>query len=101
MLRLWALPLAGDWTELVIELSTAAELAGVSRSVKPRSSFGGPTWQQERARTMALETTLRPLEPSEKKNESRDPRTAGMKRASLSYSSRVPVSCPVILRTVA
>ncbi len=47
----------------------------------------------KRARKMALETALRPLEPSKTKNEGRDPRTAGMKRASLSYSSRVPVSC--------
>ncbi len=68
MLRLWPLPLAGDWSELVIEPPIEAELAGVRRSVKPRSSYGGPTWQQERARTMALEATLRPLERPKKKS---------------------------------
>ncbi len=54
LLRLWALPLAGDWAELVIELSTEAELAGVRRSVKPVSSHGAPTWHRETLRTMAL-----------------------------------------------
>ena len=52
----------GDWTELGSEAPTEAELAGVCRSVRPRCSYGGPTWKQEMTQTMALEAILRPLE---------------------------------------
>ncbi len=61
LLHPWLLPLPGDWTEFVDKAPTEAELAGVRWFVKPGSSHGAPTWQQETARTMNLEATLRPL----------------------------------------
>lgn len=61
LLHPWPLPLPGEWTAMVNEAQTEAELAGVRRSVKRGSPYGTPPWQQQTARTMGLEATLRPL----------------------------------------
>jgi putative transposase len=69
LLHPWPLPLPGEWTELVNEAQTEAELAGVRRSVKRASPYGTPQWQQQTARTMGLEATLRPLGRPKKKKQ--------------------------------
>jgi hypothetical protein len=43
------------------EAQTEARLAGVRRSVKRGSPYGKPRWQQQTARAMGLEASLRPL----------------------------------------
>jgi putative transposase len=69
LLHPWPLPLPGAWTELVNEAQTEAELAGVRRSVKRGSSYGTAPWQQQAARAMGLEATLRPLGRPKKKKQ--------------------------------
>jgi putative transposase len=61
LLHPWPVPRPEDWTEWVNEAQTESELAGVRRSVMRGSPYGAPPWQQQTARTLGLEATLRPL----------------------------------------
>jgi len=49
-----------NWLELVHEPATEAELARLRQSVARGQPFGGETWVQDTAKTLGLETTLRP-----------------------------------------
>lgn len=69
LLHPWPVSVPGDWTELVNEAQTEAELAELRRSVKRGSPYGTPTWQQQTARIMSLEATLRPLGRPKKKKQ--------------------------------
>ena len=69
LLHPWPLPLPGEWTGLVNEAQTEAELAGIRRSVERGSPYDTPPWRQQTARTMGLEATLRPLGRPKKKKE--------------------------------
>ncbi|MFN4258954.1 MAG: transposase [Gemmataceae bacterium] len=61
LLHAWPLPMPRKWTALVNAAQTEAELARVRQSVKRGSPYGTLSWQQQTARVMGLEATLRPL----------------------------------------
>ena len=52
--------LPGNWTRLVNEPQTEADLAALRASVERGAPFGGPRWQPRAARELGLEFTLRP-----------------------------------------
>ena len=56
----WPVPEPDNWEELVNQPQTEAELAAVRRSVGRGCPFGAPAWQEQTARRLGLEFTLRP-----------------------------------------
>jgi putative transposase len=57
----WPLPSPPDWPERVNRVETAAELAALRRSVYRGTPFGSAAWQEETARRLGLESTLKSL----------------------------------------
>jgi putative transposase len=53
-------PLPTNWTRLVNEPQTQAELEAIRTSIARGRPFGSPRWQQRAANDLALEFTLRP-----------------------------------------
>ena len=49
-----------NWSDLVNEPQTEAELAALRRSVQRGTPFGGPRWTKRAAQQLGLESTLRP-----------------------------------------
>jgi hypothetical protein len=55
------LPLPSDWLEHVNGVETAGDLAALRQSARRGAPFGTAAWQQETARCLGLESTLKPL----------------------------------------
>jgi REP-associated tyrosine transposase len=60
LLARWPLPRPRDWVARVNRALTQAELDAVQQAVRRSSPFGGPQWQDEVARRLGLQSTLRP-----------------------------------------
>jgi putative transposase len=60
VLEPWPVPLPEDWVARVNEPQTEAELAGVRQAVVRGSPFGSLSWQEQTARRLRLDFTLRP-----------------------------------------
>jgi putative transposase len=54
------MPAPDNWVEWVNQPQTEAELGAVRRSVARGCPFGAPAWQEQTARRLGLEFTLRP-----------------------------------------
>jgi putative transposase len=59
LLHPWPVPLPRDWTALVNEPQTEAELRAVRQSVTRGTPYGSPIWQHNTARRLGLQATLR------------------------------------------
>ena len=57
----WPLPVPLDWRERVNGIETASDLAALRRSVRRGAPFGTAAWQEETAKRLGLESTLKPL----------------------------------------
>ena len=57
----WPVPVPVDWVAHVNGVETAAELEAVCCSLVRGAPFGLAAWQQQTARKLGLESTLRPL----------------------------------------
>jgi putative transposase len=55
----WPMPEASNWVEVVNQPQTEAELQAVRRAVARGCPFGAPGWQEQTARRLGLEFTLR------------------------------------------
>ena len=55
----WPLPVPADWLDYVNRPVSEAELAALQRSAWRGTPFGHPAWQQEIARRLHLQSTLR------------------------------------------
>ena len=55
----WPVPCPDGWTDHVERPQTEAELAAVRQAVRRDSPFGSAAWQQETAKRLGLESTLR------------------------------------------
>jgi putative transposase len=56
----WPLPSPADWIERVNRPETEAELEALRRSVCRGTPFGSASWQEETARRLRIQFTLRP-----------------------------------------
>ena len=56
----WPLPRPRDWTALVNQPQTEAELAALRKCIQRGCPFGHPDWTMDRAKTLHLESTLQP-----------------------------------------
>jgi putative transposase len=56
----WPLPRPGNWTALVNRPQTDAELAALRKCVQRGSPYGQDDWAADTAKTLGLESTLRP-----------------------------------------
>jgi putative transposase len=59
LLTPWPVPLVADWVARVNRPETEAELAAVRQAVVRGSPFGSLAWQEQTARRLGLEFTLR------------------------------------------
>ncbi|MGW8257243.1 MAG: transposase [Thermoguttaceae bacterium] len=55
----WPLPQPSDWTEYVNLPQTEAELKAIRRCLSRGSPFGKPTWIEQTAKQLGLQSTLR------------------------------------------
>ncbi len=53
-------PLPGNWPQCVESPETEAELAAMRKSVVRGAPFGGPSWQEQTATRLGLQSSLRP-----------------------------------------
>lgn len=60
LLTRWPWPEPSDWTGLVNEPQTEAELEAIRRCLRRGSPFGGDSWVEQTAETLGLTSTLRP-----------------------------------------
>jgi putative transposase len=56
----WPVPQPADWVDIVNSVETEAELVAVRRSIRRGVPFGDTIWQRSTARSLGLESTLRP-----------------------------------------
>jgi putative transposase len=75
LLDAWPLPIPPGWLEHVNGVETAGELAALRQSVKRGAPFGVEPWQQETAKRLDLEHTLRPLGRPRKRKATSKPAT--------------------------
>ncbi len=69
LLSAWPLPRKSNWLEFVNKPQTDAELEAVRRSVHRGRPYGEPTWSEEIAGQLGLESTFRPIgRPRSQKN---------------------------------
>ena len=59
-LSVWPVSRPRNWATLVNAVQTAGELAALRKSVARGQPFGDPAWQEDTARQLGLESTLRP-----------------------------------------
>jgi putative transposase len=55
----WPVPQPIDWTTLVNQAQTEAELTAIRRSVARGQPYGGEAWMRNTAQSLGLESTLR------------------------------------------
>jgi putative transposase len=60
LLTAWPLPEPRNWVKLVNEPQTEAEVTALRRSIQRGSPFGGDAWVQCTAKSLGLESTVRP-----------------------------------------
>jgi putative transposase len=60
LLCAWPIDIPGDWTDFINEPQSEAELAALRQSVHRSSPFGNESWQSRIAKTLGIESTLRP-----------------------------------------
>ena len=56
----WPVPMPANWVELVNQPQTEAELQAIRRCLRRGSPYGRPTWTEETAAELHLQSTLRP-----------------------------------------
>ena len=59
-LATWPLPRPRNWTALVNQPQTEAELEAIHTSIRRGRPFGSPQWQKRTAKKLGLESTFRP-----------------------------------------
>ncbi len=67
LLDAWPVPVPADRREQVNGVQTAGELAAVRKAARRGSPFGTTAWQQETARRLGLEGSLKPLDRPRKR----------------------------------
>ena len=60
LLTAWPLPEPRDWTALVNQPQTEAEVAAIGRCIRRGSPLGGDSWVEQTAKALGLVSTLRP-----------------------------------------